>query len=374
MQDRGPELLAVIWVFTSLTIIVVALKAFTRAHVLHALGWDDFFIFFSAVLIIICTSIFTYDVHLGMGKHEADIDPTMLSKAVKINYIGNPFGIMAYSFPNISVAILVNRLLAPDRLRSAALYGLAISQCVIAAVACVLLFAQATPTAYLWNPTIHGKLNYPSRVLTGYSYFVGSYTAMTDVVLAVVPVAAFWKLNLNTKTKLGLCFLMACTLFAAICAAVKTSKLHELADLNDFTYGTVDLIIWAIVEANVIIIAACMPSMRPFFHHAFKQEQVSEGRGIIAGFRNLTRSIASSRRHGSDHSLAGQRTPRLSASRHSKDFASDITKRSDSTSSYPLAPMPTSEPQLPAEPERAIWRTTDFSTQSLHTDDGGRMV
>lgn len=38
---------------------------------------------------------------------------------------------------------------------------------------------------------------------------------------------------------------MGCTLFAAICAIVKTTKLNTLADLQDFTYATVDLVIWA---------------------------------------------------------------------------------------------------------------------------------
>lgn len=38
--------------------------------------------------------------------------------------------------------------------------------------------------------------------------------------------------------------MMGCTLLAAICAIVKTTKLYQLADLADFTYGTVDLIIW----------------------------------------------------------------------------------------------------------------------------------
>jgi len=173
VEDRGPELLAIIWIFTILSSIVVGIKIFTRIRVLNALGWDDFFIFLSSVLIIICTSIFSYDVHLGMGKHATDIQPEQLSQAVKVNYIGNPFGIMAYSLPNISIAILINRLLAPNRFRSYGLLALAISQCCIAAVSCVLLFAQATPTAYLWNPTLPGKLNYSSSVLTGYSYFVG---------------------------------------------------------------------------------------------------------------------------------------------------------------------------------------------------------
>lgn len=87
VDDRGPELLAIIWVFTALAIIIVTLKLFTRQQFLQGLGLDDFFIFLSLVLIVTCTSIFTYDVHLGMGKHASELG-LGVSEVVKINLIG----------------------------------------------------------------------------------------------------------------------------------------------------------------------------------------------------------------------------------------------------------------------------------------------
>ena len=125
------------------------------------------------VLVLICTAVFTYDVHLGMGRHVYYLDPMQAVKAVKVNYIANPFGIMAYSFPNISVAVFIDRILAPDRLRQVSLYTVAVAQVVIAAISCVLLFKQCTPTASLWNPTIKPKHCLDIGTLTSYSYFVG---------------------------------------------------------------------------------------------------------------------------------------------------------------------------------------------------------
>jgi hypothetical protein len=48
-ENRGPELLIIIWIFTVLTILVVGLKLFTRVNILHAFGFDDFFIIISTV-------------------------------------------------------------------------------------------------------------------------------------------------------------------------------------------------------------------------------------------------------------------------------------------------------------------------------------
>lgn len=58
-DDRGLELLVVSWVFTALATGIVGLKIFTRAHILHALGWDDFFIFLSTVCIVLVKGIYT---------------------------------------------------------------------------------------------------------------------------------------------------------------------------------------------------------------------------------------------------------------------------------------------------------------------------
>ena len=37
-------------------------------------------------------------------------------------------------------------------------------------------------------------------------------SAFTDVMLAIVPIAAFWRLQLRTMTKIGLCLLMGTTM------------------------------------------------------------------------------------------------------------------------------------------------------------------
>lgn len=37
-------------------------------------------------------------------------------------------------------------------------------------------------------------------------------SAFTDVMLAIIPIAAFWRLQLKTMTKIGLCLLMGTTM------------------------------------------------------------------------------------------------------------------------------------------------------------------
>lgn len=107
-----------------------------------------------------------------MGRHAQHLEEAKLVSTIRLNFIANPFGIMAYSLPNISVAIVLNRIIAPSRYFRMTIYTVAIAQSIIAAISCILLFAQCTPSEHLWNPTVAATCM-PSSVITGYSYFVG---------------------------------------------------------------------------------------------------------------------------------------------------------------------------------------------------------
>ena len=118
-----------------------------------------------------------------MGRHAYYLSTYQRIQATKLNYIANPFGIMAYSFPNLSVAIFINRILRLARLPKWLLYIVPIAQCVIAGISCILLFTQCMPSQFLWDPSIPAKC-LSAKVLTGYSYFVGGkqvYLTTTSV-------------------------------------------------------------------------------------------------------------------------------------------------------------------------------------------------
>ncbi|KAK3690492.1 hypothetical protein B0T22DRAFT_441878 [Podospora appendiculata] len=205
-KTRGAELVLIVWcsTFAALVAVITRLLARVRAR---SLGWEDTFIFLA-----------------------------LLSKALMLNLIACPFGVMAYSFPNIAIALQMDRVLAPNHLRSIAIRILAMGHCLVAAVSCILLFTQCLPTEHLWNSSTPATC-LPTGVLASYCYFVGVITA-------------------TIKERL----------VAAVCSVVKTSKFNEMADVQDYTYDTVDLTIWAIVpsvEASVIIIAASAPSIWP---------------------------------------------------------------------------------------------------------------
>ena len=86
-----------------------------------------------------------------------------------------------------------------------------------------------------------------------------------DFILAGLPIFIVRKLQLSRQKKVGLAVILGMGVFAGICAAIKTSKLGGLSARSDFTWVTVTLLIWNGNEIMAIIIAACIPTLRPLF-------------------------------------------------------------------------------------------------------------
>ncbi|KAL8952826.1 MAG: hypothetical protein Q9222_001261 [Ikaeria aurantiellina] len=69
---------------------------------------------------------------------------------------------------------------------------------------------------------------------------------------------------MKTKSKVGVCLLMGTTAIAAIAAVIRTVRIPDPELGADFTHAIYKLLNWATIEAAFIIIAACIPSLRPF--------------------------------------------------------------------------------------------------------------
>ncbi|KAJ5161070.1 hypothetical protein N7492_006462 [Penicillium capsulatum] len=333
------------WAFTGVAIATVILKFFARIDKIKKLGWDDFFIFLSLAFSIVATAFVSYSVTLGLGRHTAAVIAEhgfeRYKMAAKWQIIAFPFNIASFSFPNISISILINDLLDPNPLRQYLLLGMSVMQVVFAMISVFLVFFQCNPTQMLWNPTLGGTCWSPD-VFDNFMYWVMAYTTVTDIVLAIVPIKAFWSLQMRMSTKLGLCVMMGLTLLSAIVTVVKATYLHLFSDHTDPLYNVVPLVLWGLVEQNVVIVAACIPTLRPFFRKVF-----TSGKGNTTGTASNSRS-----RSGSTFKLASN--PVHNGSR-----------RLPSVSEFPLEdPQATGHDTDSNHSQKGIWQTREVTVES----------
>lgn len=107
-----------------------------------------------------------------------------------------------------------------------------IFQVILAMISVFIVFFQCNPTAKMWNTSIEGTC-WSSDIFDGFSYLVSAYTTVTDIILAIVPISAFWKLQMPFSTRLSVCIMMGLTLLSAIVTIVKATYLNLFTDHTD---------------------------------------------------------------------------------------------------------------------------------------------
>lgn len=135
--------------------------------------------------------------------------------------------------------------------------------------------------AAIWNKSIQGQCFSPHvTYLAGYIGF--GVDAFTDLVCAGIPIFIIYRLQMNVRNKVALCFLMGLGVFTAGCAIAKAVTLKGVFS-KDYTWAITYPGQWTVTEHIVGIIIASMPSLRPLFSkilNVASQRSSSSGRSL----------------------------------------------------------------------------------------------
>ena len=184
-QDRGPTLIAVSWAWAIVSTVLVALRFYSRVRFAPRLWHDDWWILISLVccglaiqrnllthdpqiLTLTFTILWTIYATVGGCRHIFYLTTAQWYSLTKINWISQPFCVMAIASGKVSVAYLILRLQAPCKLRTGLLYFIAVSSVVFGVIDCVITFAQCSPSYSLWTANVTGSC-WSTNVLTDYA-------------------------------------------------------------------------------------------------------------------------------------------------------------------------------------------------------------
>ncbi|MCJ1266413.1 hypothetical protein MMC22_006298 [Lobaria immixta] len=242
-ENRGPQLLAMYWTECTVVTIIVALRFYCRIKI-KGLGLDDWTVLFTTVLSLVLAGLATLAVAHGGARHLYYLQASDISSVLKLNWMIQPFGIMALATAKISVAFTMLRIISSVNIwRRRFLYFCMISTFLTCAVGAILTFVQCNPPRALWT-FVPGATCWNPRVQSNYAIFSASYNSFMDIILALLPIPIIWKLHMTLQKRIGLCILLGLGILAGISAAIKTSKLVDLRHRSDLTWATFDLFAW----------------------------------------------------------------------------------------------------------------------------------
>ncbi|KAI1204110.1 uncharacterized protein F4807DRAFT_472677 [Annulohypoxylon truncatum] len=258
-DNLGPAVVTVSWIFATLSTAVVLARFYVRLRIIRSFTIDDYIIALT-LLLALCNSIFlTISSFWGLGQHiEAfELQPMRKMYAIKWVYLCEFFSILSPGFGRISFAFLLLGLMPPTKAQRLFLWGIICIQFVVDIGTVIISFSQCRPINGYWDPSVRPSC-WPREVQQYAAYFQS-----LDLILALFPTALFWNLNMEFKQKLSLSCIMGLGIFAMIASMVKTINLRSLAETYDPTYAMAELAIWWTLEANFVLLAVSIPTLRP---------------------------------------------------------------------------------------------------------------
>lgn len=119
---------------------------------------------------------------------------------------------------------------------------------------------QCSPVAFAWDKSIKG-----GRCINMLAFirYIAVPIVLSDLAVLILPLPMIWQLHMTIRQKLalsGVFLLGSLGLIASIARMVVYFRSNAFADP---TWTAVSLLAWAMVEVEAVLIAACLPPLRP---------------------------------------------------------------------------------------------------------------
>ncbi|RYC59025.1 hypothetical protein CHU98_g7187 [Xylaria longipes] len=260
-EDLSPGIIALAWILTTASTVVVGLRLWVRLYVRQkrGLNLDDFIVLITYALGIVNSIMVTIAAHWGLGKHQVTLldKPQNIVYAIKWAFIAEGPAILASGFARISFAILLLGITPPARGKRTFLWSIIALQFVADLAAVIVSYSQCQPLARYWDPSTPGTCWKPT---------IQQYTGFTqglDVILAIYPASLFWSLNMKWEQKFYLSCIMGLGIVASVSSIAKTVNLKAFTETQDFTYALAQTALWWTTEVNLVLIAVSIPTLSP---------------------------------------------------------------------------------------------------------------
>lgn len=117
----------------------------------------------------------------------------------------------------------------------------------------------------MWDYSTKATCWAPSTLLAlAYTNF--SLNIITDLIFAIfIPVPMLWNINVTRRTRISLFGVLGLGCFACVCAIIRITYTSTYGKYGDWLWDSQYLTTWSVLEMNVGIIAASLPSLQPLF-------------------------------------------------------------------------------------------------------------
>ncbi|KAJ5900080.1 hypothetical protein N7495_004824 [Penicillium taxi] len=190
---------------------------------------------------------------LGLGTNIWAVPYDDISKELELLYIAEVFYMIAETFTQLSFLTFFTRIFPFERYRMVGYALMGLSVCFGLSNTFVMIF-QCQPVSYFWHGWT-GEYQGVCININAFSWFKAVFQIVMDIAIISLPIWPLVHTQTTTRKKIQIA-LMFCTGFAAL-------TLLYTSDSNT------PAVYWSVVECDVAIICACMPTIPPVLRSVF---------------------------------------------------------------------------------------------------------
>ncbi|KAF2180388.1 hypothetical protein K469DRAFT_741204 [Zopfia rhizophila CBS 207.26] len=239
-----------------------AARTYTRAFRARHMYIDDWLIVVAEILSFSNLSNAGSAAAYGWGRPYLSVSQADATAALKRTFAVQVMWIITIALVRISVASSLLRF-GNGRLWKGILWTLIVCQILTSSGWMVVQFFQCRPLRSMWEPVGPSKIKcWKPRAIINYGWFSAAFYCTMDLILALMPIKFIRKLTRPLTEKILIGCLMAMGLLVTGIAGAKMTTFEDVGAYGDLLQGNVKASMWAKLEEEAGIIAACMPCLK----------------------------------------------------------------------------------------------------------------
>ncbi|KIH94061.1 hypothetical protein SPBR_06010 [Sporothrix brasiliensis 5110] len=271
MDNRGPQLAAVLVACLALTIVSTILRCYSMAVLLKRFYLEDWLAVLSLCLYCVFTAAGLLCVHFGIGQHVANVPPESRVNAVLWRWVGSLLYIAISTLSKYVVGLFLLRICSHCRWQR---WTILILLAVVGVFNVMYFFFDVFachPIAYEWTRYAEpprpatGADCHATSFAMGTAYVSAFLNVVADWILAILPCYLVWQAKMELRKRLSVCCVLALGSVASVATIVRIPYASGILDQPDFLYNFTDLAIWSTLEIGIALTASSLATLTPLF-------------------------------------------------------------------------------------------------------------
>ncbi|KAJ8129224.1 hypothetical protein O1611_g4412 [Lasiodiplodia mahajangana] len=261
--DISNTLVGIAASFGSLAMLLFILRIFDRVWIMKvALGLDDYWLTLGVVFGSVLNFLRYPMAKYGLGKDIWTLSFPDISRTLKLLYVAEVFYFPSEMFTQLSILAFYRRVFAKSSsITQKGSIALMIFAVLFGTANTLAIIFQCTPLPFFWTGW-SGEVTGSCININLFSWARAAIEIAVDIAILSLPLRDIALLQLSWRKKAQVLFVFALGFVITIVSILRLQSLVRFAKTTNATHDNTPVVYWSVLECDVFIIAACLPSLR----------------------------------------------------------------------------------------------------------------